>query len=392
MRNCKTLLLITLAATTLVSCKAGYNQLYYDNTTNSTATPPCNPGPADGSADERAKKVLRLIATFSCENKSQFNRVMAGQHLGTVGNYVTEDTFTSLMNSFTINSVTPAVLSVEYGATENFSFENRQKANLTLQTHWNKNGLVSISWMPKNPWPSDFTTNYSDNVNLEDLYKDPNNEYYKTWHTQLDEIAKALDDLQQRNVAVLWRPLPAMNTESVWWGIKASTGKGTEAQFEELWKNMFNYLHTTKGLHNLIWVFAPMDTTLATSNKPINWGLYETQVDIVAPIARNNDLTLRDYQDMINTGKPLAMSELSPAYASSVVTSTSSKNFDTALYSKKLTESYPFIAYWVSWNDAKIDDKVHYLSLTSNLNALTTLQNINTITTEKITNNNLFSF
>lgn len=378
---------LVLAASALAGCKPGFNQTYYDDTTPAKNAPPCNPAPIDGSASTAAKKLLKLVATLSCEDSNVQNRVMAGQHLGSVNDVLNHDAYNALIADFSGRSTTPAVLSVDYGYNGTYSTSDLLQLNTTLKNHAAKNGLVAIRWMPKNPWETAFTTDYSSRVNLKSLTQDSASTDYKNWHAQLDDIAAALKNLQDQNIAVLWQPLPMMNTASVWWGSQASTGEGREADFESLWQDLYNYLRNTKGLHNLVWVFAPADTTLAAGNKPINWGLLETHVDIVAPVVRNDSLNLRDYNDLINTGKPLALSEYSPSYSTS--SGFNSKQFNTQEYATKLTQSYPFIAYWISWNNPTLNDNAHYLSLNANKNANELLQNKSVITTEKITSGNL---
>ncbi len=381
---------LLILTTALAGCKPGFNETYSDATTNGKNNPPCNPAPVDSAANAQAKKVLRLVATFSCEDKAQFNRVLAGQHLGSADAVLNQNAYNQLFDGFSRSGTTPAVLSVDYGGDQTYSQSQLITLNSTLKNHWNKNGLVSIRWMPKNPWETGFTTAYSNSVSLKKLTQDSQSTDYKNWRSQLDDIAAALKDLQDHNVAVLWQPFPLMNSPSVWWGSQASTGEGKETDFETLWQDTYNYLRNTKGLHNLIWVFAPGDTTLEAGNKPINWGLLESHVDILAPVVRNDSLSLRDYDDMINTNKPLALSELSPSYTSSA--GGNSQQFDTLQYKTKLTDTYPFIAYWISWHNPTLGDKVHYLALTSNKNAASLLQNNSVITTEKITRDQLFTF
>jgi len=74
-------------------------------------------------------------------------------------------------------------------------------------------------------------------------------------NTDIEMIAKALQELQDQNIPVIFRPLheaegaSSLNGEYswFWWG-----NDGAEA-YKELWKYLYNKLTNEYGLHNLIW-------------------------------------------------------------------------------------------------------------------------------------------
>ena len=62
-------------------------------------------------------------------------------------------------------------------------------------------------------------------------------------------MATEIQKLKDANVAVLWAPFHEYQPNGwFWWS------KGTSAQFIQLWQYMFNYLTTTKGLNNILWL------------------------------------------------------------------------------------------------------------------------------------------
>ncbi|KPL86041.1 glycosyl hydrolase [Herpetosiphon geysericola] len=72
---------------------------------------------------------------------------------------------------------------------------------------------------------------------------------YLIW---LDNIADDLQQLEDANVPVLWRPYHEAGGGWFWW----DKDNGA-TNYRRLWDDMFSYLVTTRGLHNLIWVWTP---------------------------------------------------------------------------------------------------------------------------------------
>ncbi len=77
---------------------------------------------------------------------------------------------------------------------------------------------------------------------------------------KLDAVAAQLQTLNNENVPVLWRPFHEgesysgnPNRSSFWWG------KAGPSQYKRLWRFMFDYYRSTKGLTNLIWVYSALD-------------------------------------------------------------------------------------------------------------------------------------
>lgn len=98
----------------------------------------------------------------------------------------------------------------------------------------------------------------------------------KTMTRDLSEMASRLKALQDKNIAVLWRPLheASGNTEKIpggkawfWWG-----AAGPET-FKQLWQYMFSYFQQ-QGVNNLVWVWTG-------ANYDSNWYPGNEYVDII---------------------------------------------------------------------------------------------------------------
>jgi len=94
--------------------------------------------------------------------------------------------------------------------------------NQYLKDHWNKHGLVTVELHIPNP----ASVNGGDiknraNLTFTDVLK-PETETGQRWRSYIDIVAEGLDDLQQSNVTVLFRPLHEMNGAWFWWGQQVS--------------------------------------------------------------------------------------------------------------------------------------------------------------------------
>ncbi|MBO5805457.1 MAG: hypothetical protein J6R10_01185 [Tidjanibacter sp.] len=149
----------------------------------------------------------------------------------------------------------------------NYNYLHRSPSNVFDYTNikpigeWSsRGGIVAIDWLWMVPDAEgsrkyyceiDLTTVRVKNMLTEGTWE---NELMKA---DLEEVANMLLLLQERNIPVLWRPLPeaAGNSYSqsggkakYWWG-----ANGAEP-FKQLWRTMYDYF-AERGVRNLIWVW-----------------------------------------------------------------------------------------------------------------------------------------
>ncbi|MHB8060078.1 MAG: glycoside hydrolase family 26 protein, partial [Gaiellaceae bacterium] len=237
-------------------------------------------------------------------------------------------------------------------------------------------GLVSITWDPANPWGPDPQNAWRDiehhypGADLHALL--PGGTKRGQWLASLNRIAGALAELRDAGVVVLWRPMQEMNGTLYWWA-KTKTSDKHEA-YVALWRDMFDYFTSVKGLNNLLWTFAPV-ANQAWSSFPYPGGAY---VDTVAPTGYSNDLAISSYHDALAYGKPIGMSEYGPyAWGADMGANGS---FDNRKYIERLSRDYPRIGFFVamcSWEGVK-------MSLADNLFAKELMNDPRVITRDKI--------
>lgn len=364
----RTAMLVLLASATLLlqGCKTGYNKpLDHGDGDDDENVRTCDETPSNANADAAAIALYNRLRNLSCTDTNP-QGVLMGQSAG-AGDQMTTDQdlgFDRLFGAMTSDyQVTPAVISVDYEGDRVFSDAELIVANNQMLE---LSGIISISWSPLNPWVSDSVPGsgssddlaWTEDVNIEALL-DPDSDIYQAWKNRVDRLVNLLRGLENQGVAVLWRPLPEMNSPDVWWGVQ--TGNTDAAPYKKLWKQLYDRFRE-ENLNNLLWVYSPVEGTSLPSEggdaegAPFTWAYPgDSQVDIVAPVIRDNELDISDYSRMTNYKKPLGLAEYGPLYASGA-DGGGDDPFDASLYASTLAEDYPAIAYWVSSHAAPLID------------------------------------
>lgn len=137
----------------------------------------------------------------------------------------------------------PAIRGLDY---MNDDFEGVNERALDW---WNRGGLVSICWH----MGSDFSGAWDECMKTDladwDRALTEGTEEYEALISGMDKAAKALSELQDEGVTVLWRPFHEADGMWFWWG------KGDNRNFKKLWRIMYTRYTEHWGLNNLIWVF-----------------------------------------------------------------------------------------------------------------------------------------
>jgi hypothetical protein len=139
------------------------------------------------------------------------------------------------------------------------------------KAYWNAGGLTMIRYHMGAPPNSDTYENSKGSANIDNVLMNGTSEN-TSFKSKLDYVAGELQKLEDANVAVIWAPFHEYQPNGwFWWS------KGTPAQFKQLWQYMFDYLTTTKGLTNLVWL-APSSGTVSA-----DWYPAKQYYDIAGP-------------------------------------------------------------------------------------------------------------
>ena len=156
----------------------------------------------------------------------------------------------------------PAMRGLDY-MHDDFAGVNKRAAQW-----WQQGGLVTICWHTG----ADFTGEWKDCMESEigdwDAVLTPGTAENEAFLAGMDKAGRALLELQEQGVTVLWRPFHEFDGKWFWWGAKDA------ATFKTLWIEMFNELKEA-GLDNLIWVWT-------SCGKDDDWYPGDAYVDIVA--------------------------------------------------------------------------------------------------------------
>ncbi|MFE5584130.1 glycosyl hydrolase [Kitasatospora sp. NPDC056531] len=202
-----------------------------------------------------------------------------------------------------------------------------------LIDHWNAGGLVSVSVHLYNPVAGAAWRTPLPAATFQQL-QDPGTAVGQAWRAELDKVAAGLQTLSDAGVPALFRPFHEMNGNWFWWGGQSP------ADFVTLWRSTYDYLTTTKGLHNLLWVYAPG----CGQTDPTAYYAGHAYTDVVGLDCYSpTPGTITGYDRMTSLGKPFAFTEIGPP-------SGMNGTFDYGSWVAALHEQFPRTSYFLAWN------------------------------------------
>ena len=284
--------------------------------------------PANPKANAKARALLQYFHGLPARPD---RRVVSGQFAD-----VGRDASVALMKA--IHDQTgcwPALLGADYGDFVTGSLRVREPNRAAIE-YWRQGGLVTLSAHLYNPAnPNGFGLR-DKGVNLDDLLK-PGTGTHQRWMQELSLLAVGLQEMRQANVVVLWRPFHEMNGDWFWWGGK------DPAKFIKVWRHMFDYFTRTKGLDNLLWVYAP--------NQGPNTARYypgDRYVDLVGLDAYTDFVDrqhIQGYDELAALPKPFGFAEYGPHDAEHPP-----GDYDYRRFIAGIVKDFPKTTFFMAWN------------------------------------------
>lgn len=194
------------------------------------------------------------------------------------------------------------------------NIDNRQLMINEAVKQWQKGSLINIMWHACNPAmlePCGWNKSGVLSKLTDDQWKEITTDgspLNKVWKQRVDEVCVYLQQLKEKGVEVLWRPMHEMNQGVFWWG-----GRPGPDGTLKLYQMMHDYMTKEKKLTNLIWVWDIQDFgTLANDAKVYNPG--DKYWDVAAlDVYDKTGYTPEKYAVMqsVSNGKPIAIGECS---------------------------------------------------------------------------------
>ena len=196
----------------------------------------------------------------------------------------------------------PAIIGLDYADFSKGGLECKAVNRAAIE-YARQGGLVTISAHLYNPANPNGGGLRDEGVDLQKILS-PGSAAHDRWMRELDILAAGLKELQDAGVVVLWRPFHEMNGGWFWWGAK------DPETFIRLWRHMFDYFTGTKGLNNLLWVYAPNQ-----GDKTADYYAGDRYVDIVGLDAYTDFVDpqhIRGYDAVARLPKPFGFTEFGP--------------------------------------------------------------------------------
>ncbi|CAL1518816.1 glycosyl hydrolase [Chitinophaga sp. MM2321] len=194
------------------------------------------------------------------------------------------------------------------------NINNRQIMIDEAVRQWNKGAVINLMWHACNPANTQ-PCGWDDGKGVQSRLT---NEQWTElctdgtvlngkWKVMMDEVCVYLQQLEDKGVEVLWRPLHEMNQGVFWWG-----GRSGPDGTRKLWQLMRDYMTKTKGLSNLIWVWDIQDfPSLANDVSGYNPGAAYFDMVALDIYDDGSGYSQSKYEAMVKAaaGKPMAIGE-----------------------------------------------------------------------------------
>jgi len=284
--------------------------------------------PANPKASPKARAVLKYFQSLSAR---QDKRILSGQF----ANFGPGTHLRLLSEIHDKTGHWPGLLGVDYADFGKGGLDCRAPNQAVIE-YWKQGGLVTVSahlYNPANPKGGGLRDK---DMDIQALLT-PGTETYTRWMKELDELAAGLGELKAAGVVVLWRPFHEMNGGWFWWGAKEPD------LFIKVWRQMFDYFTTDKGLDNLLWVYGPNHGTRTAA-----YYAGDRYVDLVGLDAYTDFIDkehIRGYDEVARLAKPFGFTEYGPHGPQNPP-----GDYDYLRFIQGLTNQFPSTVFFMSWN------------------------------------------
>ena len=284
--------------------------------------------PANPHANPGARALLEYLTSLE---QLPERRLLSGQF----ANFGNGANLRLMEQTHELTGQWPAIIGVDYADFPHgdltFAAPNRAAID-----YWQQGGLPMVSahlYNPANPKRGGLRDK---GVDLDALLAD-GTPTHAAWMHELDQLAGGLQELKAAGVVVLWRPFHEMNGGWFWWGAQEPE------KFIRVWRHMFDYFTTTKGLDNLLWVYGPNH-----GNRTAAYYAGDDYVDVVGLDAYTDFVDrehIKGYEEIAKLPKPFGFSEFGPHGSANPPA-----DFDYRKFLEGVRKNFPRAVYFHCWN------------------------------------------
>jgi len=153
----------------------------------------------------------------------------------------------------------PAVMGFDLGGWELGDAKNLDSVPFTrihdeLIAHYERGGIVTLSWHPHNPLTGGTSWDVSDSTTVKSTL--PGGEQHEKFQAWMQRIGDFIADLKTKDgqpIPIIFRPWHENNGSWFWWGQKLCT----DEEYHGLWNMLQDYLRDERGFSNLLWSYSP---------------------------------------------------------------------------------------------------------------------------------------
>lgn len=153
----------------------------------------------------------------------------------------------------------PFILGLDLGGIELDNCENLDGNDFTAMRraalkHWQRGGLLALSWHSRNPLTGGDSWDVSDDTTVESILPGGiMHDKFMGWLDKVCDYIISLRDDDGRQIPVIWRPLHEHNGDWFWWCASECSAE----QYNSLWIMMHDYMTKVRKVGGLMWEISP---------------------------------------------------------------------------------------------------------------------------------------
>ena len=279
--------------------------------------------PVNPTASQKTRAVLKLL--YELPNRPD-RRVMSGQVLRIMTSGPTRsdptapvvynpNPYSHIQDIYNKYGIWVAIAGAEYtdwwngtaGVLINHQIQGKilwRQINPALIQHSKNGGIAEIHFHPMSP--RNGAGGDADEIGLtaDDLLNP--GWIHDNWIRYLDEVATGLKQLRDNDVVVIWRPMHGRDSGNSWWWSEYAMA---QADYNRIWRHMFEYFTYTWGLNNLLWNQDWYHAGRWSGGDVSHLYVGIDLVDIVSVDSTSVDITPGEYANLLAFGKPIGVGQ-----------------------------------------------------------------------------------